>query len=213
MAGPRSARAEAHPTSIDAATIRGASSNAARARFGFSIAVGGAAVPASRCQRRIVEWRRRMSDEFCLRFDDACGPAIAVRKEPAELVDDFVGVQADGLRVIANEGTREYSGWPLGKVVAFEPEPEIGADFRDRHYGFDADPAPFTLAAQAGAEGVSVRHEELETEQRSSRTISTRDRQRSAPCVRAYHLIFVIEMAHSLTFSSVKSFCVRRHLP
>lgn len=105
-------------------------------------------------------------------FDDPGGTPIAIREQTAELVDNFVGVQAYGLGVVSNERAREDARRPFREVVSFQSEPEIRSYFRDGDYGLDADPAPFTFTAQAGPEGLSVRHENLSTEQRSSRTIS-----------------------------------------
>src|SRR3982751_1090217 len=101
-----------------------------------------------------------MADQFCLRFDDAPGASIPVRKEAAEFVDDFVCIQADGLGVIADERAREDAGGPLRKVVAFQAEPEIRTHFGDGHNRFDADAAPFAFTPKAGTEGVSIRHED-----------------------------------------------------
>jgi hypothetical protein len=46
-------------------------------------------------------------NDFGLRLDDPGSPAIALRKQPAEFIDDVVGIEADGLRVIADERPRE----------------------------------------------------------------------------------------------------------
>jgi hypothetical protein len=116
-----------------------------------------------------------MPNQLCLRFDDARGTTIAVRKEAAELVDNFVGVEANRLRVVADERAREDAGRPLGKVIALESKPEIGADFSDGNNRFDADTATFPFASETGTESVSVRHEKPGKEQRSSRAISTKD--------------------------------------
>src|SRR6185503_4935136 len=112
-----------------------------------------------------------MSNEVGLRFDDSGGASIAVRKQPAKLVDDFVGIETNRFGVVTNKGAGEDAGGPLREVVAFEPEPQIGADLCDGHNRFDADAAAFPFAAKAGAKGISVRHADPGKEQRSSRTI------------------------------------------
>jgi hypothetical protein len=100
-----------------------------------------------------------MTDDFRVRLDQTCGAPVALREEAAEFVDEFVRVEADRFRVVADERAREDAARPLREIVALEPDPEIRADLGYRREGFDADAAPLTFAAQPGAEGVSFRHE------------------------------------------------------
>src|SRR4026207_867397 len=113
-----------------------------------------------------------MSNQLRLRLDDPRGASSAVRKQATELVDDFVGIETNGFGVVANKRAGEDARRPLREVVALQSKPEIGAAFRDGHYRFDADAAPFPFASKAGTKGISVRHADPGEEQRSSRTIS-----------------------------------------
>ena len=76
-----------------------------------------------------------MPDQRSLRLDQPFGAAVADREQPAELVDDFVGVESDRFRVVANERTGEDPGRPARKVVALEAIPQLRAHFGDRGNG------------------------------------------------------------------------------
>jgi len=84
--------------------------------------------------------------------------AIALRKQTAELVDDVIGVEADGFGVVAHERAREETAGPLGEVVGFEPDPELDADVGLCRDGFERDTAAFAFTPQPGSEGVAFRH-------------------------------------------------------
>jgi Fe-S-cluster containining protein len=101
-----------------------------------------------------------VADQGPLRLDQAFGTPVADGEETAELVHHFVGIQSDGEGVVANEGAGEDPGRPAGEVVALEPVPEFGPDFRDRSDGFQRNAASLPLAPQPRSEGLPVRHDE-----------------------------------------------------
>ena len=80
--------------------------------------------------------RHVVADERAVRLDQPLGAAVADGEQPAELVDDFVGVEADRAGVVAHERAGEDAGRPAREVVAFQPVPELRADLRDRRDGF-----------------------------------------------------------------------------
>ena len=102
-----------------------------------------------------------MADELGLRLNHAAGAAISEREQAAELVDDFVGVEADRAGVVADERPGEDARRPARKVVPFERVPQVPADLGDRGDGLDGDTAPLALSAKPGAECIALGHEGL----------------------------------------------------
>ena len=147
------------PASTAVASDR-ARSRARRAEDSSSGCDGGAAVAVGR-ERPAFGVREVMADELGLRLNQAAGSAIPEREQAAELVDDFVGVEADGAGVVADERPGENSRWPARKVVSFERLPQVPADLGDRGYGLDRDASPLALSAKTGAECIALGHEGL----------------------------------------------------
>jgi hypothetical protein len=125
----------------------------------FSFARNGATIPFARHERGILEYSGGVTDDLRLGLDEPRGAANALWIKTAELVNDVVGVEANGLGIVANERTRKDAGRPLGEVVALEACPEVGANLGNGDDGVDTDAAPLTFAAQSGTESVSIRHE------------------------------------------------------
>ena len=116
---------------------------------------GNDATVAGRWHHRPVEGDV-VPDQRSLRLDHPFGAAVADCEQPAELVDDFVGIESDRFRVVANEGAGEDPGGPARKVIALEAIPQIRAHFGDRGNGLQRNAAALTLAAQPGSEGLPV---------------------------------------------------------
>jgi len=90
--------------------------------------------------------------------DRAFRPAIAVRKQPAELVDGGFGIRADDLRVAADVRARVNATRPLREIVLLERRPHRDADFRFLRDAFQGDAALEPLASQVGSEGFARTH-------------------------------------------------------
>ena len=99
-----------------------------------------------------------VSDERTVRLDHPLGAAVADGEQPAELVDDFVGVEADGAGVVAHERAGEDAGRPAREIVVLQAVPELRAHLGDRRDGFQRNAAALAFAPQAGSEGFPVRH-------------------------------------------------------
>ena len=107
--------------SIDAETGTRRQADSTRPDRRLALAPCGAAIALGWQQRGFVDFVRIMADQFGLCLDDACGATVAdIRKQPAELVDDFVGVEPDRPGVVTHEGARENAGGPFRKVILFE---------------------------------------------------------------------------------------------
>jgi hypothetical protein len=107
--------------------ITGASMINARSRVRCRPKKPGAAFAARSLERRCcgVELVRDDPGFFA---NDALGPAVApLRKQPAELVDHFVGIEPDALGIVANVAAGEDALRPSRQVVLFQRLPELGA--------------------------------------------------------------------------------------
>ncbi len=153
------ARDSVHAMSIEAETVRGRQADSARPDLRLALAPRRATIALGWQQRGFVDFFRIMADQFGLRLDDACDATVAdIRKQPAELVDDFVGVEPDRPGVVTHEGARENAGGPFRKVILFEARPEVRADLGDGDDGTERDAAALTFAAEPGTEGIVFRH-------------------------------------------------------
>ena len=88
-----------------------------------------------------------MSNQLRLRPDDARAPAVTNGEQPAELVDDVVGIEPDRAGIVADEGPGKDAGGPPREVVPLEAVPEIHADLGDERDGSKTDVAPLAFAA------------------------------------------------------------------
>jgi hypothetical protein len=73
-------------------------------------------------------------------------------KQAAEVVHDFVGVETDGVCVIADERAGEKTTRPQREVVALEPHPEVDGHICEERDVVEGNTAALALASQARAE-------------------------------------------------------------
>ncbi len=125
-------------------------------RFG-----SGAAVDTIRHQPWIVFRGRVVADELRRGGDDRQGAAVTKWKQPAEVVDDFVGIQPDCLRVIAHERACVQTGRPPREVAGLETLPQLDVDVGAGDDDVQRDAAPLTLAPQPRSERVAFRHDDF----------------------------------------------------
>src|SRR4029453_12238626 len=93
--------------------------------------------------------------------DQPARTAVPYRKQPAELVDHVVGIEADRSSVVAHERARKDSRRPPREIVALEAFPEIAIDLGDRREGIKGDAAPFAFAAQPWTESIPIGHDDF----------------------------------------------------
>ena len=70
-------------------------------------------------------------------------PVAPLRKQAAEFVDHFVGVEADSLCVVSHIAAREYPLGPAGEVVVFQGLPQLDAELGLRCQLLECDASTF----------------------------------------------------------------------
>ena len=93
-------------------------------------------------------------DDLGLLADDALGAPIApFGKQPAEFVDDVVGVEPDAHGVVADVAAREDALGPARQIVLFERFPELDAELRFRGQLSECDALAFASGSEDRTEG------------------------------------------------------------
>src|SRR5258705_12906923 len=91
-----------------------------------------AAIHAVGHQARIVLHRRFVADKLRLGADAPQPAAVAEWKQPAEVVDDLIGIKSDGLRVVPDERAGIKTRRPAREIIGLESLPEFPGDVRPR---------------------------------------------------------------------------------
>jgi hypothetical protein len=99
-----------------------------------------------------------VADDRGLRSDQSVGASVADREEPAEVIDDLFGVEADGFGVVADEGARNQTPWPQRQVVGFEPNPKVDAHVGQQGKRLERHPAALPFAPEARPKGILFGH-------------------------------------------------------
>src|SRR5436190_13044384 len=115
-----------------------------RARVGRGAGIG-APVDAVRHQARIVHRRRVVTDDFSRGGDDRQRAAIAERKQAAEIVDDFVGIEPDRFRIVTQERAGVETRRPAREIAGLESLPQLHADVGAADDNVERDAAALAL--------------------------------------------------------------------